>query len=364
MSPDGSDETPKPADSVHKSAAMLFDEHPEYSEAFYNASNQKEQSVKEVIEGIHRYPTLIDKLRNHNRPFKVLLLGQGAGRLEIPVIHSLVEERGTETGVQIDCVEPSQRANKMFSNGLYEAGLSDIVIKPYEKGFEEFEPEHEYDLALSSQSFQYIENWGPRSDNRQHKENNPIAKFRKIVGKEGVGIVLIQSAIGDVGDLRRICNIGLKYMNPDIDPLKGTLERTAEDFGLDLFSLYLGSRFTNVDYQLNVFKHLFPDSVQHPDSAIFNPTQEGKNLLTFLIRTDWDKLPQETKDKLLDTVIFPNIFTTNFAADFIWGRDKCIWLSSLVPQQDSKTEIFDGLKLIHGDQIDTDAPENRALLTY
>lgn len=259
-----------------------FTSHPEWFCAFLAGTDQKIVQAKVLSEMLEaRYPDVWQRAINPDYSLDLLFLGVGNGISEISFLQHLNSIRGNLKNVNAYCEDPSQLMQRAFKNRAQQAEV-DLAIKDFALLKIE-DPQYtppSADITICFQTWHYVHNWeGVDSD-----DNSLVKVARSNQAKNGVGVISIQSLQSDNYKIRR------KF----IPIIHGTEEITSEDITAELTRLGLTYMHEFKDAHLNI-----EDMFSGED---FEPNPKGADLLSFILRTDWNSLSESLKQQIASDI--------------------------------------------------------------
>ena len=280
----------------------LFSKHPEWFYAFLKNTDQKAIQSKVLIEGLKlRYPNIWERVSNPAVDLKILMLGAGVGTSEIAFLEEVRERRGLEN-VSAYYEDPSPQMAGGFRYAAYSAGVESIVKQYEDRHFEDpsYHPPN-VDITLAFQLWHYVDNW-----QGVPKEKNSLTKLaRTIQEKDGVALLSLQSIGSDNSNIRK------KY----IPEVHGIDEIVAEDITDELAKIDVPYDYIICDSRLDV------SSIVQGDD--YSPAQEGKDILSFILRKPWDSLSNTMRARIMRDI--RSIVDVNGKPEFVL-RDGYIWI--------------------------------------
>ncbi len=295
-----------------------FTAHAEWFGAFLRHTDQKLVTKKAILEGIQtNFPKLWGKIATPEQPLNLLYVGVGNGGLEIPLTKEFIKAHSTADNINVFCEDPSEEMMKGFNQKANDEGLSDNIkaydLNPFES--EEYKPpEEKADLAIASHVWYYVNGWRDVP-----KDENSLTKFANTIAQDGVGLIALQSQTSDNFAIRSV-------QSPRIH---NTNELAGEEVVAELDKLGIEHKQVIIESHTDV-SQCFQDGV-------FNPTDEGKLLLSFILRADWDKLTgnsekdNETREMVAKKLT--EIVETNQKLEMVF-RDSYIWIPGQQPASD------------------------------
>ena len=265
--------------------------------SFLRHTDQKSITQKAIIDGLQsHFPSVWKRIKDAGYDMNILYAGVGNGGVEIPLTEQFLETRGEMgDGIKVYCEDPSIQMREQFYAAAQEAGILNIIQEYNLDRLEDYHPPS-VDLAVVSHVMYYVEDW-----------DHVLLKLAGAV-KERRGLVLLthQSEKSDNFQMRT------RY-SPRVHP--GAQERYGEEITAALDRLSIRHLSYIVDAHTDVSECF--------QEGKFNPTVVGKQLLTFILRTPWDTLPDEIKEgvaKCLSDIV------ENNHKQFLIFRDLYIWI--------------------------------------
>lgn len=265
--------------------------------AFLHHTNQKDVTQRAIIGGLQsNFPDVWQRVNDPTYEMNILYAGVGNGGVEIPLTEQFIEVRsGSGDRVKVYCEDPSVQMKEQFFVAAQKVGILATVQEYNLKRLEDYRPPS-VDLAIVSHVMYYVENW-----------DNVLLKLAAAVReREGVVLLTHQSEQSDNFQIRT------KY-SPRVHP--GVQEHYGEEITATLDQLGVRYLSYTVDAHTDV-RECF-------QKGQFNPTTVGKQILTFILRTPWDTLPDEIKEGFAKS--FSNIVESNHEQTMIF-RDLYIWI--------------------------------------
>ncbi|MFB8280994.1 hypothetical protein [Nocardia colli] len=288
-------------DPTERTAA--FNSRKERFSAFLRHTDQKQIQLLAVVEGIRQHaPSVWARATASEGEFHACFVGAGNGGLEIPLIQVIALNRGTLEGMKIYCSDASDAMREEFMTHAHTAGVDTVVERYDTHRFEdpEYRP-HQADLLIASHVWYYVEDWryAPGSF-------NSLVKFHRTVRDRGVGLITLYSESSDRYEL--------------ITQLKSIDLQTEQEFpgeavAEECVRLEIPHETGLMEAQTDV------SCCFHNDK--FDPGHEGRLLLSFILRADWDDLPKDTRDNIGRKLT--EIVKRNGAAKMIF-RDLYVWI--------------------------------------
>ncbi|MDO8522150.1 MAG: hypothetical protein Q7S08_02580 [bacterium] len=252
-----------------------FDVRKERFSAFLRNTDQKEIQLQATLHGLQqRAPTTWRKAIDPNQEFRAYFVGAGNGGLEIPFAKAIMDSRGTKNGLSIFCEDVSAPMKEEFLRNAEAAGLTETVkeyaVVPFENPT--YAPRRA-DFSASSHVWYYVQNW-----KNVPRESNSLAKFQSTIQDGGVGLITLYSRQSDRYEILAYLHSLGKQSTPELP---------GEEIIDELQVLNIRSETNIVDAHTNVSACF--------QSGEFNPTDEGKLLLSFILRTYWNVLSEDVK---------------------------------------------------------------------
>jgi SAM-dependent methyltransferase len=254
-----------------------FTQRSEWFNAFLASTTQKRVTDKAIVDGLATYaPGVQERLEDADADFDVLYVGAGNGGLELPLTEALLEIRGSRDRFGVYCVDPAVEMEAQFRQNLIAAGRVDPdVIKEYAVApFEDisYKPP-KADLSVASHVWYYIDGW-EEADVRK----NSLAKLAGALKPDGSGLITLQSNTGDLFNLRTGFE---EARGSNISHISG------EQIGARLKALGISLVEATIESQTSVI-NCFTE-------GRFAPNENGKRLLSFMLRADWDNENEVSK---------------------------------------------------------------------
>lgn len=267
-----------------------FRQHTEWYAAFLRNTGQKiTQEYQTLFDLQVKFPYMRERLGADE--FAFLFVGGGTGQSEAALVFDVAHNGKRSTrfftgrdnleGLTVDYVDPSAQMNKKFKERLHRFGLTQTLRSSEIRKFENpFYVPPDADLTLGFQMWYYVNGWqGVPS------EQNPLVKFARTVHKKGgVAVLSVQSQDGDLFAVR----------GNQLPKIHGYNDLVAETVLEELKRLGLAFE-TSTARSVTEISSCFQDEE-------FKPTEEGKNILSFMLRTSWDKLPATQQQEVAEAV--------------------------------------------------------------
>ena len=270
--------------------ADLYDRDREYFLSFLARTNQKERTLEHLDDYLEEYtPQTVGAIRK-GRPVRFLDVGAGTGRVTIPFISSL---EGS-----IDCVVQEPSIGMMVN--LFLRYLSEGL--PYERLtlMHKKEPDYEldkFDFVLASHSFYYIDDW----------EGTLQAIYDSLV-PGGAACVIMSSMAGELHKLRSMF----------FPKLFGFEPKSAEDLADVLDGIGIPYDAVAIDSKMDLKPEQKDEIKILREDGVWRPSLES--LFSFLLRTDYSKIPAEMQEEIKDFV-----YGKAHRGRYFGLRDLAIW---------------------------------------
>ncbi len=287
-------------------AQASFQEHNERFAAFLNNTNQKQVELDAVVQGMQTVvPEVWERAVNLSESaFRLYFMGAGNGAIELPLTQQMVVARGNDD-LEVFCEDPSPQMSEEFFARAGDLALGELVKEYSVMPFQDprYSPP-KADFALSSHVWYYVDAWRGRSG-----PANSLVKFANVTQeRSGAGLVIVQSG---TSDRHRLSTHYLSLIGSGEAELAGEeLANTLQHEGVPVIPL-ICEAVTNVSSCFN--------------DGIFMPNEEGKHLLSFLLRTDWAALDPEVQQKVANELC--QITEENGSLEMRF-RDLFVWLKS------------------------------------
>ncbi|KAA8881863.1 class I SAM-dependent methyltransferase [Nocardia colli] len=283
--------------------ATGFDSAQEPPAASFRHTDHMQVQLHATVDGIQRHAPMTWQLSmDREREFYASFIGAGNGDFEIPLIQSLAARRGAVDGLLVYCSDISPTGRAEFLARARTAGVGTAVQQYEIVSFED--PGHRpqrADLLIAADVWHHIERWRDIPD-----IFNSLVKFQHSVRDRGAGLITLASKRCDRYRLAaHLAAIGLRTV-PEPPG-----EAVAEECAL----LGLPYRTELVEAHTDLSACF--------DGEKFQPDQEGRQLLTFLLEVDWDELPEFAKNSVERKLL--GITTGNRAATLI-RRELYVWI--------------------------------------
>ncbi len=234
----------------------IFNENRKYFEEFLRKTDQKENSNKFLIENC-----------SAKDERKILSVGTGSGE---DVMGFLKHLKSQGTDFEFYYLDPSKLSFKEFNKKAEKFNLIENVSGVEFNKFESFETEKKFDTIIASHVFYYIEDW-----------ERSLKKTFEMLNSGGKAFIMMQSKDSD----------NFKFRNTFLEK---------EHYGEELINAIRG---LNLNYDIE--KIISTLDVTDTISENNKLSLSGKQLLSFLLRTNYDNLEKDTKSKIID-YIFEN----------------------------------------------------------
>jgi len=291
-----------------ESLGVMFQDKPEWFLAFLNATQQKLVQVGHILETMSSsHLRTVERLRSGNG--RVSIYGGGTGISEIQAVAAL---SGGQLGL-LHYEDPSLEVAHMFRRNMLKHNLDipvDMSLLPLEHP--DYSPPEETDFSLAMHMLYYVQGWRSTDDLQ-----NPLRKMYNSLSDDGTGLAIVQSAQSDNYIFRN--EFLPKVHGTEVAALRG------EEICDALHKMNIPHRSEVVDCFTSV-DHCFSDS------DAFDPNSEGKKLLSFLIRSEWDQVPPDLQQQIGEHMTErTNVVDGKRAMVF---RDSYIWMLGKNYQQE------------------------------
>lgn len=290
--------------ATNPTAQAAFQNHKEWFAAFLRNTNQKAVLKKAILHNLqYTFPHLWERIQDPDYTFVTALIGVGTGGVEIPLLQEGIKARGTQHNFMTFCEDPSLQMREGFFAAAKTGGVEEQIAEYNLTPFEDptYTPP-QADLAIASHVWYYIKSW-----RQVERPNNALAKYAHILSeRSGVGMIALQSGTSD------------RYaLSSDFaSRLNLQADLAGEEIVAELTRLGINHKSEIVESYLNV-ESCF-------DEGHFNPNEEGKHLLSFLLRAPWDSLSPNIQEHM--KLIFLSKVQENGEEKLIL-RDCHIWIS-------------------------------------
>lgn len=267
---------------AHLSENPQFGTHAEWHAAFLqNTSQKRVQEIEALFRLQLEFPHMRERILNPNNEFELLFIGGGTGKAEIALAVDIatggsrrIEKLLQEGGEPFDKIgifynDPSPNMHKQFKDAIEKIGIEKAVKAYTLRKFED--PTYippDVDLALAFQMWYYVGGW----QGVPFEQNSLVRLARTVQEKEGVAVVSVQSEDGDL----------FKIRGKQFPKIHGYDDLTAERVTEELDRLGLTFKTSTAKAPTNVSSCFQGEE--------FSPTDEGKNILSFMLRTPWDTI--------------------------------------------------------------------------
>ncbi len=280
-----------------------FNKNKERFAVFLRNTDQKKVQVEATLTGLRQNaPKLWERFLLPNQDIRILSVGAGNGGFEIPLVKTLLDMHGSKKGFKLSCEDISPTMKREFIKNAEKAELLDVLdeykIAPFDD--DSYVPPTA-NFVLSSHVWYYIKNWSGIEPSK-----NTLTKFHSAISKEGIGLIILHSEKSDRYTL-------LKHSH-DITGNEEP-ERHGEQVIAELRSQNIKNHSETTVAHTNVSSCFLNGS--------FAPSDEGKLLLSFILRTDWKEIPVSTQKAVgmkLEEIVQKN---GKYEMAF---RDLCIWI--------------------------------------
>jgi len=283
-----------------------FTSHADWFAEFLKNTDQKKVTQVAILDGLKKYPVW-GRIVDPTATLDLLYIGAGTGGLEIPLTQSLKQMHGNPAYMSVHCMDPSEQMKQGFALAAGQAGLTDCNLDYSIACFEDsgYRPPMA-DFAVASHVWYYIDSWRGVSE-----AENSLAKFARSINPGGVGLIALQSATSDNYTIRSV-------QSPKIH---GTPELSGEEISEELSRLAIPHQSFVIDAHTDVSSCF--------QGGTFNPTSEGKLLLSFILRSNWyrptedDEVNQQIREDVGRQLT--EIVGKNSAEQMIF-KDRYMWI--------------------------------------
>ncbi len=267
-----------PPAPLENGTQAAFREQQERFAVFLKYSDQKDVQRTATLEGLRdKSPDVWRRVQDKDYAFTAYYMGVGNGGLEIPLTQDFIVSRGSKQGITLVCEDPSPQMQEGFYAAAQKVGIDDLVMEYAPTTFEDpaYQPP-DADFSLSSHAWYYVPDWkdAPR-------EQNTLVKFANTIhAKKGVGLITVYSNTSDRYHLRaNFLKETPNQLEPSGEEIVAELERLGIKHEAEVIEAHtdISSCFQN---------------------GSFNPTDEGKLLLSFLLRASWNNQPDNIKQQV------------------------------------------------------------------
>ena len=295
-----------------------FAEHPDWFNTFLDHFNGKRLGTKVTPEHLQeKFPALWSKITDPSQPVDILFIGAGNGIYEVPLITNFAHIRGESNGMSVYCMDPSQKLHEQFVQNAQSQGVAGTVKGYAETTFEDpsYHPP-KADLAVASHCWYYVPDGEGTSP-----ETNPLVKFAQAIKPGGAGLIALQSETSDNFKFRR-------EFTPKVHG-RSVTEKSGEDIERQLDTLGIVHEGVDVKAETDMTP-IFPQGT-------FDPTEEGKKILSFMVREEWDKLTPELQGEIkarLTETVKRNVEETD--KNVMYFRERFIWMPGKESTEESR----------------------------
>ena len=244
---------------------------------------------------------------------KILSIGAGTGEEMLGYLNGL---RGRGVNFRIDYLDPSQELFKTFSESMRRNGLQDRIGGPFHCTFENFTTTEKYDLIIASHVFYYID-----------KKDDSLKKLWSFLKPDGKALIFLQSRESDNYRFR-------ETFLPRING-KSYVEANGNELANIASTLEMDS-LTNIGRSILDFQGEMMESRLNMSHVVgpMEPDREGKLLLTFMLRTNFENLDGNLKTDIMQYI--RNVTTRNMGPHFRL-LDTVITVEGLTKQRSLQT---------------------------
>ncbi|KKU20033.1 MAG: hypothetical protein UX30_C0005G0074 [Candidatus Saccharibacteria bacterium GW2011_GWA2_46_10] len=291
-----------------------FRQHSERFGAFLANTNQKVRTQEAILEWLKDFPPgLWQRLQDPTVPFSVLYVGAGNGGIELPLTGRFLQARDSYANFEVHCEDPSaemeaqfrealQAVERSFPDSLVSPRLVDYAVIPFE------DPAYippEADFALASHVWYYI---GNHNDRKSIEDS--LLKFARAIKSDGAGLITVQSQASDRFKLR---SLYLELTDPSETELSG------EELSQTATLVDIRHNLSTITSEVNL-------SSCFDQNGDFNPNDEGKLILSFILRADWDGLDPGVQAAVSAKILRLCYVNAGQHLKFI---DSAIWISKI-----------------------------------
>ncbi len=294
--------------SKYEQDQLAFRQNAERFGAFLANTNQKVRTQEAIIAGIQDVaPDAWQALGDQESDFDVLYVGAGNGGLEIPLTEKLLDIRGSDSKFEVFWEDPSAEMEAQFREKLkaHDGLMKEAIVKEYSPWrFEDpnYNPPGAL-LVVSSHVWYYVGGWRDTDD-----PNNSLIKFSRAVKSGGTGLITLQSTASDRFRLRTLY---IEAIGSDETELSG------EEIQAKAVELQLPTQVSTIESETDVASCF--------RGGIFNPTDEGKLLLSFMLRAGWDDLNPKIQRAIAEELKSMVDKNGGYHMKFI---DSALWITS------------------------------------
>jgi len=239
---------------IEEDEQVIFNKQREYFEEFLRKTDQKENLNKFLIENCPPEKTK-----------KILSIGAGSGE---DVMGFLKHLKSQGADFEFYYLDPSKLSFQEFKKKAEEFKLTEHISGVELNKFESFETEEKFDTIIASHVFYYIEDW-----------ERCLKKIVEMLNPDGKAFIMMQSKDSDNFNFRN------KFLKN-------------EHYAEELINLIRG---LNLNYDSEKIISML--DVTDIISENNKPSLSGKQLLSFLLRTNYDDLEEDIKSKAIAYIL-------------------------------------------------------------
>lgn len=266
--------------------------------SFLARTTQKQREIEHLLDNFGDYaPDVFTALRQ-GKQARFLDAGSGTGRVFIPFVSKLRDDLPYKSRDIIDYTvqEPNLGMAVLFYLNYLVEDLSEqrLILDPKDRfGYEK----EEFEFILSSHVLYYISDW-----------EEAINQIYSSLVPGGTACIFMSSEQGNLFQLR----------NEFFPRIHGTSPRSAEQLIKVIEKMDLPYQAYTLDSVLNISPKLSEEVRHLREDGILSPSPES--MLSFLLRTDFEKLPQEMQARVI------SFLEQRSDEKYLGLRDKAIWL--------------------------------------
>ncbi len=261
----------------------MFDENPDFYTAFLDVMGEEwfinAVDIESKIIRQHMKSTKSDE-------YSILDIGAATGASLIRLLNML--KPSTKKKIRLDWLDPSEECLRKFKQRVKQNNIQDILNNYFIEKWERHDPETRYDYIRAIESWFGIEDW-----------SKSLRKFYDSLKTGGLGLIMIESKENDFVRFKmEFC----PKLFPDYTAVYGEEICKALD-----------------ELRIPYSKENFMVSEISIDCCMPEPNLKGKGFLSYLLRYDFEKLPENLKNEITG-YLKNNYPDRNFRLfnDFIW----------------------------------------------
>ncbi len=271
------------SENSNPNVVAAFQSHKEWFQTFLKNTDQKIVLRKAILRNLQsQFPHLWEKIQNPNQDFVFGFIGVGNGGVEIAFLQDCAKARGDQSLFRTFCEDPSLQMKEAFFSTIQEQGIEDLIVNYDLHPFED--PAYiapQVDFALASHVWYYIKNW-----KQVFSPENSLTKFANMVTERGgVAMIALHSNTSD----------RYAISSDYLATLQFAPELAGEEVIEELCRLGIPHRCEIVESRLNMQSCFEYDH--------FYPNEEGKQLLSFLLRAHWETLSSEIQERAKQIIL-------------------------------------------------------------